>query len=530
MIASAAALAGPVALARPSQHLSATTRAARQLWTAPSTRRGLRRGSGSTPATPQRSSGVVRSMWLEKALAKVTGNQAGAKSSGPPSTMSFSDNAPSWEELSAMVAAKQAELGVVEPDLENGPTNAKSMTRRFGKAEEPRVILYRDHAAWCPYCQKVWLQLEEKQIPYTVQKINMRCYGDKPPEFLRMVPSGQGPVAKIDGKVVADSAAIQRQLEAMFPERPLLPPPGSSERERADLLNRLERTLFGAWMQWLTSNWGHDSGKASFCKVLDAVETQLSEGGGPYFMGDDISLVDMNFTPFLERMDASLLYYKGLRVRDPKRWPAVCRWFEAMESRPTYIGTRSDYYTHVHDLPPQLGGCAPHPDGAKAAAAIDGTDGESWHLPLAPLRTDSFEPYSPGESPAVDTTEAAAKMVANHAAIARFAARAVGKPGSKPVSAPLSDPTASPGLEHLEAVDAGLRHVVHALMVGPEAKQLSEHALQVDADGKSGLSALHVAASAGYLRDRVGVPRDMNLPAARQLRAHLNWLIDTLEA
>ena len=28
--------------------------------------------------------------------------------------------------------------------------------------------------------------------------------------------------------------------------------------------------------------------------------------------------------------------------------------------------------------------------------------------------------------------------------------------------------------------------------------------------------------------DRVGVPRDLPLPAARQLRAHLNWLIDTI--
>lgn len=27
-----------------------------------------------------------------------------------------------------------------------------------------------------------------------------------------------------------------------------------------------------------------------------------------------------------------------------------------MEARPAYIGTRSDYFTHVHDLPPQLGG------------------------------------------------------------------------------------------------------------------------------------------------------------------------------
>ena len=34
--------------------------------------------------------------------------------------------------------------------------------------------------------------------------------------------------------------------------------------------------------------------------------------------------------------------------------------------------------------------------------------------------------------------------------------------------------------------------------------------------------------SAAYLRDRVGVPRDLPLPAARQLRAHLNWFIESL--
>lgn len=37
-----------------------------------------------------------------------------------------------------------------------------------------------------------------------------------------------------------------------------------------------------------------------------------------------------------------------------------------------------------------------------------------------------------------------------------------------------------------------------------------------------------VAVSLEYLRDRVGVPRDLPLPAARQLRAHLNWFIDCL--
>lgn len=36
-------------------------------------------------------------------------------------------------------------------------------------------------------CAQVWMQLEEKQIPYTLEKINMRSYGDKPPHFLAKV-------------------------------------------------------------------------------------------------------------------------------------------------------------------------------------------------------------------------------------------------------------------------------------------------------------------------------------------------------
>ena len=28
------------------------------------------------------------------------------------------------------------------------------------------------------------------------------------------------------------------------------------------------------------------------------------------------------------------------------------------------------------------------------------------------------------------------------------------------------------------------------------------------------------------MRDRVGVPRDLKFPEARQLRAHLNWMLE----
>jgi glutathione S-transferase len=110
------------------------------------------------------------------------------------STATFSDNAPSWEILAEMVAAQRLELGMPEPDHVDGPTNAFSLRRTFGQPGEPRVKFYRDHASWCPYCEKVWLQLEEKKIPYIVEKINMSCYGEKPRSFLAIAPGGSLPV------------------------------------------------------------------------------------------------------------------------------------------------------------------------------------------------------------------------------------------------------------------------------------------------------------------------------------------------
>lgn len=449
-----------------------------------------------------------------------------------PSVMSFSDNAPSWDELNQMARAQQTEMGVdFWADPNEGPTHPMALKRMFGTTEPPRVKLYRDHASWCPYCHKVWLQLEEKRIPYTIEKINMRCYGDKPASFMAKVPRGLLPVIELDGRVVTESTVIMSLLEDTFPDhKPLMPPKGTPARQRAEALMQLERRLFSDWLNWLCSDWNHERARAQFEATMDLVAAEMDRAGGPYFLGADISLVDITFASMLERAAASLAYYKGFYVRGKGRWPAVERWFDAMESRPTYIATRSDHYTTSHDLPPQLGGCAMHPEGVPVATALDGSDGASWQLPLPPLSATSLpEPYSPGDNPPVDRLEAAAKMIRNHEAVVRFALRGPGQPGPRPVSAPLSDPTAVPATQHTAEADAALRHVVHALLVGVEAKQVSQQALQVSPAGSSGgLSGAAVVLAAEYLRDRVGVPRDMRFPAARQLRAHLNWLIDNL--
>jgi len=43
-----------------------------------------------------------------------------------------------------------------------------------------------------------------------------------------------------------------------------------------------------------------------------------------------------------------------------------------MDERPSYRGIKSDYYTHCHDLPPQIGRCLFLPEAEPFTAEIDG--------------------------------------------------------------------------------------------------------------------------------------------------------------
>merc|ERR1712032_898172 len=97
------------------------------------------------------------------------------------------------------------------------------------------------------------------------------------------------------------------------------------------------------------------------------------------------------FAPFLERTAASMLFFKGFEIRVVKgtatNYPAINRWFDAMETLESYQLTKADYYSHCWDLPPQLGGCTydapgePYERAINGERALDGSGG-SWELPL----------------------------------------------------------------------------------------------------------------------------------------------------
>ena len=368
--------------------------------------------------------------------------------------------AQSWEQLSQHIGQEP------EPDRINGPTSSQAVLRLFGHSEsDVRVTLYRDHHAWCPYCQKVWLWLEFQRIPYRIRKVTMRCYGSKEPWFLQLVPSGMLPALELDGQLITESDVILLSLEQAFGPLglPLMDP-------RALELRQLERLLFRAWCLWLCSPGlrprQQQQARDQFQRTAQRMEQALEQTPGPWLDDQGPGGVDLVFVPYVERMNASLAYYKGYRLR--REHPAIDRWFTALEQLETYRGTQSDMHTHAHDLPPQMGGCWPDVSESQQslAEAIDrgdglGQDETSW--------TDD-DPKR--------TTALALGRVMRH----RDQLLALNPLGS-------------------ERFDQPLRAALTQLITGRPCRPTSGS-----------------AAGLRYLRDRISVPRDMPLPAARLLR------------
>jgi glutathione S-transferase len=333
----------------------------------------------------------------------------------------------------------------------------------------------------------VWLWLEEQQIPYRIRKVTMNCYGDKEGWYRQRVPSGMLPALELDGRLITESDEILAALEAAF---------GPLERCLEDpevrALRQLERRLFRAWCQWLC--YSGEAGPASepaerhFDKIADLVDGALATHPGPWFL-ERFSSVDLIFTPYLERMGASLSYYKGYGLRH--RHPAIDRWFSALEQRPTYLGTQSDFHTHAHDLPPQMGCCLASGSEAQRACARQIDQG----------------PWLPGEAnsaPGPDDYDLAAAP----GALTVLETRQLEPPGAA-----------------LEALARVLKHRQSLLAVNPHAgaglDQGLACALTRLVTGEACPPPAGSAAGLRYLRDRISVPRDMSLHGARRLRQAL---------
>ena len=266
-------------------------------------------------------------------------------------------------ELNKVLSWKDFEkIAIEEGDRINGLNNSYSNLRLFNKNKtDAKLIFYRDRHAWCPYCQKIWLWLEFKKIPYVIKKINMYCYGEKEEWYLKKVISGKLPAIELNGKIITESDNIIDSLEKEYGFL------GSSiYSSKLDKTRKIERNIFRAWCQWLCRNnflnFDNNLKKNNMIKNLEELEKLLSKSSSGFIDPVNISPTevqpgtgDIIFIPYLERINASLFYYKGYELR--KKFPLINKWLTLFENKSEYLGSQGDFHTHSHDLPPQMGGC-----------------------------------------------------------------------------------------------------------------------------------------------------------------------------
>lgn len=474
-----------------------------------------------------------------------------------------------------------------------GSPHVQSKLRLFSSDTKPKITLYRDHAGWCPYCEKTMLLIEEKQVPINIELVSMRSYGDKPEEFMRLVRGGMLPaltVEKENGSIqtITESQVIMELLDTWHTEadgfKPMLPKDDDSEGwARYDKLARLERELFSWWCTLIFRPEGLRMGGAGlmnllgkknemsgamtgFLDCIQKVDEELKSTPGPWFFESEYpTMIDFVFISHVERMLASCAYWKGLDLRSEEmrsRFGALNKWLDAFDKRESYLAFKSDYYTNVKDIPPQYG---PGFDGGfeenrvKYSRMIVDMDSQKLPLPFDdPLQPLLKGPPLPlcvlnavGISADIDGSFEKAdinlmakacrqmagwKLASNGVNVSNFAARG-GSRGSKNVrkrfGAELADPYANTDEEARPYVDAALRIVCKGLLGNHETQDDNiEYLSSLTPELKAAVPSSKtqdVKSSLIYLRDRIGVPRDLPLASARYLRAHLNWAITSLE-
>ena len=475
------------------------------------------------------------------------------------------------------------------------------------------------------------LLIEAKEIPLQIELVNMRSYGDKPNSFLQKVPNGMLPALEDtdSGQVALDSAYIMEFLEKSHPSsssssstsyKQMVPSQQDQpeQYQRYQSLMNLERELFRWWCTLMfrseQPNGGNGNPAAAlmgnlfgnnnknkngdddddddyvsssmqgFLDCLETVDAQLRATKGPYFLDYTTThptMIDFVYASHIERMLASCAYWKGMDLRNKEEYQkldGLRGWMDALEKHDYYLAFKSDYYTHVKDIPPQYG---PSSAGVSRFSKIERNKNDiegntnsngngssnSWKLPLEddeklqplfrgiPLPRcvlDAVEIQPDDDGSYVTSSKkiemktacqfmAAWKLCGNGSNIARFAARG-GPKGSKNIrktfGAELADPYAEADDSLVDIVDEVLRVIAAAMLSssseggepnslpGPEYVSLLQRA--VDNNNDNNNTKKGVASSLAYLRDRIGVPRDLPLASARYLRAYLNWAIDSL--
>lgn len=187
----------------------------------------------------------------------------------------------------------------------------------------------------CPYSHRTRLALAEKGLDFDLIEIDIDAR-ETPLRFRQVSPYGRVPALLHAGNQLYESNIINIYLDEAFPEPPLLP---TDIGKRAQLRIWMDYFDNHFLLDWYRAIKNQESEKFdSFKRRIDAHFQMLEDaivstsGGGPYWFGSQITLLDIAIYPFFERIPA-WAHYRGIEF--PDRCSHLRAWHQIMLERPS---------------------------------------------------------------------------------------------------------------------------------------------------------------------------------------------------
>jgi glutathione S-transferase len=186
----------------------------------------------------------------------------------------------------------------------------------------------------CPFAHRTRLVLLEKGLDFELTEIDLQ---NKPVWFSQISRYGKVPAIKHGDHEIVESAIINEYLEEVFPEPPLLPnEPGARAIARIwiDYANTRFVPAFSKLLRGKTTQ-EQEQGRQELEESLLYIEQEgfgKLSGEGPYWFGNSLSLVDLTFYPWFERLP-TLKEYRNFSL--PAGATRIQTWWNAVRDRPS---------------------------------------------------------------------------------------------------------------------------------------------------------------------------------------------------
>ena len=220
--------------------------------------------------------------------------------------------------------------------------------------------------------QRVRFVLNAKDLPFQEKRLDLLAGDQLKPDYLKLNPNGVVPTLDHDGAIVVDSSVIIEYLDEIAPEPVSLTPQAAVARAKMRTLLRFVDEMPAAAVRVPTFNLAFlprfaamseaefrafaeskplrkefmlAMGRTGFSeqemnaaldrmrRTYERMDVAIAESGGPWLLGERITLADVALMPALVRMaDLGLdTMWQGT--------PRVVRWFDEIRAHPAFKPT-----------------------------------------------------------------------------------------------------------------------------------------------------------------------------------------------